>query len=289
MSTGNTATPRFKRGAHVASRTLGRLTASRRMLPSFLIVGAQRSGTTSMYRTLCQHPAVLKAVLHKGVHYFDLNYGRGLDWYRAHFPLEITARRVLRDIGIPAQTFESSPYYMVHPLAPARIAADLPNVKLVVLLRDPVERAYSAYAHELARGFETETFERALALEPERLHGQSERLAADPEAVSHSHQHNAYVARGQYVDHLEHLEGIIGRGRLHVVDSNAFFERPDDSYQEVLAFLGLPRMGEPRFEQHNARPRAPLPDALRQRLEAHFEPYDERLTQWLGCRPSWRR
>jgi hypothetical protein len=150
-------------------------------------------------------------------------------------------------------------------------------------------RAYSAYAHELARGFETETFERALALEPERLHGQSERLAADPEAVSHSHQHNAYVARGQYVDHLEHLEGIIGRGRLHVVDSNAFFERPDDSYQEVLAFLGLPRMGEPRFEQHNARPRAPLPDALRQRLEAHFEPYDERLTQWLGCRPSWRR
>ena len=68
MSTGNTATPRLKRNVHVVSRTVGRITARQRVLPSFLIVGAQRSGTTSMYRTLNQHPAVLKAVLHKGVH-----------------------------------------------------------------------------------------------------------------------------------------------------------------------------------------------------------------------------
>ncbi len=289
MSTGNTATPRLKRGVHVASRVVGRMTARHRMLPTFLIVGAQRSGTTSMYRTLNQHPAVLKAVLHKGVHYFDQNYSRGLNWYRAHFPLEATARRVHEDIGVHAQTFESSPYYMVHPLAPARIAADLPNVRLLVLLRDPVERAYSAYAHELARGFETEPFERALALEPERLQGQSERLAADPRATSEEHQHNAYVTRGQYVDYLEVLAGRFGRDRVHVVDSQAFFEQPEDSYGAVLDFLGLPRMGSPRFERHNARPRSPLPDTLRRKLEAHFEPYDERLTEWLGDRPSWHR
>ncbi|MBA3525011.1 MAG: sulfotransferase domain-containing protein [Geodermatophilaceae bacterium] len=288
MSTGSSATPRFKRGVHVASRAVGRLTARHRMLPAFLIVGAQRSGTTSMYRTLNQHPAVLKAVLHKGVHYFDENYGRGLNWYRAHFPLEATARRVYAEIGVRAQTFESSPYYMVHPLAPTRIAADLPGVKLLVLLRDPVERAYSAYAHELARGFETESFERALALEPERLLGQSERLASDPRARSREHQHNAYVTRGQYVDHLEVLADVFGRERIHVVDSQAFFEQPEDSYGHVLEFLGLPHLGRPRFEQHNARPRSPLPDPLRRKLEAHFEPYDQRLSEWLSARPSWR-
>src|SRR5580692_9445955 len=126
------------------------------MLPGFLIVGAQRCGTTSMYRALSEHPEVRKAVLHKGVHYFDMNYGRGLGWYRAHFPLA-------RGGGV---TFESSPYYLFHPLAAERIAADLPGVKLIVLVRDPVERAYSAYTHERARGFETESFEQAIEREP---------------------------------------------------------------------------------------------------------------------------
>ncbi len=288
MSTGNTATPRLKRNVHVVSRAVGRMTASRRMLPSFLIVGAQRSGTTSMHRTLSQHPAVLKAVLHKGVHYFDLNYERGMSWYRGHFPLESTARRVKERTGIPAQTLESSPYYMVHPLAPTRIAAELPGVKLLILLRDPVERAYSAHAHELARGFETMPFEPALALEHERLQGETERLAAHPDAVSHAHQHNAYLSRGQYVGYLEHLATIFGRDRLHVVDSQAFFSDPESSYDGVLRFLGLPNTGYPTFERHNARPRAPMPDMLRRRLEEHFQPYDERLEEWLGRRPSWR-
>lgn len=288
MSTGNTATPRLKRKVHVVSRTIGRITARQRVLPSFLIVGAQRSGTTSMYRTLSQHPAVLKAVLHKGVHYFDLNYGRGLSWYRGHFPLDSSARRVQRETGVPAQSMESSPYYMVHPLAPTRIAADLPDVKLLVLLRDPVERAYSAHAHELARGFETQPFERALALEPERLRGQTERLSSDPDAISHEHQHNAYLSRGQYVDYLEHLARLFGRDRLHAVDSHAFFAHPEGSYDGVLRFLGLPHTGYPTFERHNARPRAPMPDSLRRRLEEHFQPYDERLEEWLGRRPSWR-
>ncbi len=94
------------------------------MLPGFLIVGAQRCGTTSMYRALSEHPAVRKAVLHKGVHYFDMNYDHGLAWYRAHFPLRAGAGA---RGGAGAVTFESSPYYMFHPLAAQRIAADLPG------------------------------------------------------------------------------------------------------------------------------------------------------------------
>ena len=115
----------------IAARS-GRLTASWRMQPRFLIIGAQRCGTTSLYTSLTAHPAVLPAVLHKGVHYFDTAYGRGPAWYRAHFPLQLTADRVERRTGSAPITGESSPYYLFHPLAGERIARDLPEVRLPV-------------------------------------------------------------------------------------------------------------------------------------------------------------
>jgi hypothetical protein len=281
--------PPAKQAVHVLSLSAGRLTSRSRMLPTFLIVGAQRCGTTSMYRTLCQHPAVVKAVLHKGVHYFDMAYDRGPGWYQAHFPLRAVARRATRGAGAPPVTFESSPYYMFHPLAPERIARDLPEVRLLVLLRDPVERAYSGHAHEVAHGFETEPFESALELEAARLEGQAERIAVDPGYFSYSHQHHSYVARGQYVDQLGRLERHFGRDRLHVVDSGDFFTDPEAVYDGVLAFLGLPNRGYPAFKRRNARPRSPMPDSVRATLEKHYGPYDERLAAWLGHEPSWRR
>jgi hypothetical protein len=279
--------PPAKRAAHAVSVTAGRLTSPARMLPGFLIVGAQRCGTTSMYRTLSQHPAVRKPVLHKGVHYFDMNYGRRLGWYRAHFPVAALAALAAR--SAPPQTFESSPYYMFHPLAGRRIAADLPGVKLLVLLRDPVERAYSAYAHERARGFEDESFEVALELESARLDGEAERIAAEPGYLSHSHQHHAYRTRGQYIEQLERLTSLFGRDAVLVVDSGDFFTKPEPVYDSVLDFLALPRGDYPLFERHNARPRSALPEAVSAALAEHFLPYDERLIAWLGHIPSWRR
>ena len=146
--------------------------------------------------------------------------------------------------------FESSPYYMFHPLAADRISRDLPGVKLLVLLRDPVERAYSGHAHEMSMGFETEPFERALELEDARLEGEAE--------------------------------------RIHVVDSDAFFTDPGPVYNDILQFLGLPRRGPPAFKRRNARARAPMTGETRSALEEHYRPHDERLATWLGHQPSWR-
>jgi hypothetical protein len=281
-----------KRVVHAGSRSYGQLTAAARMLPTFLICGGQRCGTTSLYRALAQHPAVLKAVLHKGVHYFDVSYQRGMRWYQGHFPRQRTADRVSASLGgVPVHTFESSPYYMYHPHAASRIAEDLPGVKLVVLVRDPVERAYSQHAHELARGFESElNFGRALALEPARLRGQHERLLADPADYSFAHQHHAYRARGEYVEYLQRLAALVGRDRIHVVDSEEFFARPEPVFDRLLDFLDLPHLGYPSFEQHNARPRAtPMDPGIRRDLEAHYAPFDDRLAGWLGRELTWRR
>jgi hypothetical protein len=254
------------------------------MLPSFLIVGAQRGGTSSMKRALSQHPAVFDPILHKEVHYFDLAYHRGLGWYRSRFPLQ--AREWMA--GTPAVAFESTPYYMFHPLAPERIARDLPDVKLLVLVRDPTERAYSAHAHELFLRYETEPFERALELEATRLEGEAERIVNEQGYASFSHQHHAYRARGQYAEQLERLESVFGHERIHVVDSEAFFAKPEPIYDAVLEFLGLPHRGYPPFERYNARARAPMSSTVRAALDEHYRPYDERLAKWLGRDPSWR-
>src|SRR5699024_4454183 len=130
---------------------LAGLTAADRSLPDFILVGGQRCGTTSLFRAFEQHPLIVRPRLNKGINYFDLNYYRGEAWYRAHFPRRNRTRRVH---GVDSVTFEASGYYMFHPLAPARIANDLPDIKIVVMLRDPVERAFSAWKHESARGYD---------------------------------------------------------------------------------------------------------------------------------------
>jgi hypothetical protein len=270
----------MKEGSRTVTRTAGRLSSGLRMLPDFLLVGTQRGGTTSLFRALAAHPDVAQPNLHKGVHYFDVNYARGMDWYRGHFPLRRGSRLA----------FESAGYYMHHPLAPERIVADLPGVRLLVLLRDPVERAYSAHKHELARGFETEaSFERALALEPERLDGEADRIRNEPGYLSHGHRHHSYLDRGHYADQLDVLFALFGRDRVHVAYAEEFFGEPEPCYDAIVDFLGLPRWRPSAFERHNARPSSPLTAELRERLAEHFAPYDERLAALLGEAPPWRR
>lgn len=276
-----------RRLAREGAFLFGRATNRGRLLPAFLIAGAQRSGTSSLYRALADHPQVLPAVLHKGVHFFDRNYGRGLPWYRSHFPLRRTSDRLERRSGAPVVTFESSPYYLFHPLSAQRIAAELPEVKIITLVRDPVERAFSAHAHELARGYETEPFEIALELEAERTRGERDRMIADPTYNSFSLQHHSYLARSRYIEQFEDLTAHIDRSRFLVVDSHRLFEDPAPALKEVFDFLELEQPNQLAYDQHNARPRSPMDAAVRDRLEAQFRPYDERLAAWLGWTPRW--
>jgi len=111
---------------------------------------------------------------------------------------------------------------------------------------------------------------------------------ADPAYFSHSHQHHAYRARGQYIEQLERLERHFGRERIHVVDSAAFWADPEPSFNAVLDFLGLPRYANVAFAQYNARPRAPMGVIPRRKLREHFRPYDDRLATWLDRKLSWQ-
>jgi sulfotransferase family protein len=268
---------------------LNMLTAGSRPLPDFLIIGAQRSGTTSLYRYLLEHPQVMPATPSKGVHYFDLHPERSLRWYRAHFPTQRARRARERRFGGPIVTGEGSPYYLFHPHGPSRAAAAVPRARVIAMLRDPVERAYSHYRQEYARGFEdAETFEDALALEPSRLAGERERMLADPAYASRAVQHHAYVARGEYVDQLAAWREHFPAEQMHVICAERFFADPAGVYAGVLRFLGLPDPPKaPGFKAYNARPAAGMAAETRERLEAHYAEPNRRLEEFLGMRMDW--
>ncbi|MCR6688018.1 sulfotransferase [Cellulomonas sp.] len=262
-------------------RAWGMATAGLRLLPSIVIVGAQRAGTTTLFRLFSDHPSVLRATLSKGVGYFDLSYHRGPRWYRAHFPLRRPSRT-------PYVTFESSGYYSFHPLAIDRLAADLPDAHVVYMVRNPVDRAYSAHRHELARGFETEEFARAIELEPERLAGEVDKILADPRYESLHHRHHAYLARSRYSEQVARMHAALGPDRVHVVDADAFFAAPQEVFADLQRAVGLPVWTPASVEQWNARARDPLDPVLRAELMDHFAPYDDELSRLTGRAPSWR-
>jgi Sulfotransferase domain len=279
-------------GARNGLMMANRPTVRARLLPTFLIAGAARCGTTTMYATLSQHPAIAPSLLRtKEVHFFDNRYDRGLAWYQCHFPLRARVARAAHAAGArEPHAFESGVSYMFHPLAPERIKRDLPGVKLLVLLRDPVERAFSSHANSVSKNCELEPFERAIELESTRLSGERERILADPSYASLSYRQHAYRTRGEYIDQIERLEALFGRESIHVVDSAAFFADPAPWYDGVLDFLGVPNAGYPVFKHLNARARpAPMSDSVRKSLMEHYRPYDERLAKWLGWEPTWCR
>lgn len=264
-----------------AYRCVAAPTAPLRLQPGFIMIGAQRCGTTSVFRALMAHPQLVRPLFHKGVNYFDLNYYRGAGWYRSHFPLGEVARRRTARYGAPV-AFEASGYYLYHPFAIERLARDLPGIKLVAMVRNPVERAFSAYKHESARGFEHESFGRALELEDARLEGEIERMRADPSYESYSHRHQSYRHRGQYAEQLERAFAFVPRERVHVIQSEAFFRQPAQEYRRLVEFLGLRPFEPTTFGPYNARPGAPLDPGIRRMLEEHFGPHNEQLAKLLA-------
>ncbi len=182
-------------------------------LPEFVVVGAQRCGSTSLYRYLEDHPAVFMAAV-KELHFFDRHFDRGLSWYREQFADASPAQRA----------GEATPRYMASATAVERLAATLPEARLLAILRDPVERAYSHYWMERARGRENGSFEAAIAAEEARH---------DPEVLP------AYLGQGRYITQLERICRLVPRHHLHVILLEDLLARPEATFAQVCRFLDI--------------------------------------------------
>jgi hypothetical protein len=196
-------------------------------LPDFLGLGVQKGGTTTLQRLLEQHPdAFLPAA--KELHYFSLHCAEGEAWYRDQFA---PAR--------PGQLCgEITPYYLFHPQVPSRVQTLLPEARLIVLLRDPVERVLSQYFHSVRLGLETLPIEEALAAEPWRLQDAEAALIA-PEGRHRSHQEHSYLSRSRYENQLPSWQARFVSSQLLVLRSEDLFEHPQAVWDQVLRFLAL--------------------------------------------------
>jgi lipopolysaccharide transport system ATP-binding protein len=275
------------------SRRFRQATSRLRILPAYLIIGAQRAGTTSLYDFLCRHPDVAgptaaKTDIHwaKELHFFDDKYWLGVDWYRSFFPLAVT-RAVIRRRGGDLLAGEASPSYLFHPAVPERVATTVPDVRLIALLRDPIERAYSHYQLMVRTGREELSFEDALAAEDERLAAEEERMRADPRHSSANYRHYAYLTRGLYADQLERWLAYFPREQLLVVRAEDFRARPGEIYAEIIAFLGLRPWQPAEFPPRNRASYAPIDPALRARLEERFAEPNARLARLLDRDFAW--
>jgi len=243
------------------------------LLPDFLIIGAQRCGTTSLYEYLNSHPNVIPAS-QKEIHFFDYNFNKGISWYKSQF----------RSGGI---TGEASPYYIFHPHSSSRIAKFLPKVKLIILLRNPVDRAYSHYHHEVRIGKENLSFEEAIQEEKTRLSGELDKMINDESYFSFNHQHFTYLARGKYVIQLKSWFEKFSKEQIFILESEIFFKEPNKILKQVFEFLNLPQKSDIATKIFEKGSYVPINKDTRKNLVDYFKPHNKRLYQFLGREFGW--
>lgn len=263
---------------------------SLRSLPSFIIVGCQKGGTSSLFEYLVQHPDIFPA-REKELHFFDLKYGRGLNWYRSQFPLLLHRRRWKRP-NSQVITGEATPYYMFHPHAPRRMAKILPRARLIAILRDPVKRAFSHFQHNLrgvGAAFETLSFEDAIACENERLGPEIEKMMADQNYNSPTYQRFSYVARGLYVNQIDEILKHYPREQLLVLKSEEMFSDPQAICSRIFDFLEMPPhvVRNTQVINRGGYKKNSEPSKTEGQLREFYAPYNQQLFERIGEDFGW--
>lgn len=286
-------------------------TSSMRFLPGFIIFGVARGGTTSLYNYLTSHPNIAPSMT-KEVMFFDAKFHQGFRWYQAHFPSQFSPFGKKKLIA-----GEASPSYFHHPLVPNRIKAALPQVKLIVLLRNPVDRAYSHYSYAVKAGREPLPFEIAVKLQmAERACFEQEQVfAAEDKYHQRIYHPHAYLSKGIYVEHLKRWFECFSQQpgtqaqpneppkQILVLQSETLYQEPAKVLQQTLEFLEMPQWSPTNYQQYNqaghhfalsaTRTKSvsikpePMAPSIRQELIEYFKPYNEKLYEFLGTDFGW--
>lgn len=270
-------------GPKQTRRIRGRLLGRGHLLPDFIIIGAARSGTTHLLGQLNAHPNVLEGP--RETHFFDSHrYAYGLSWYRLRFPASKTRRQACAQGLHPVLTGESSPSYLSHPSAPARVARGVPEARLLVLLRDPAARAASHWAWCLRQCGETRSFREAVEAElgpPGDTAGL--RIPTDKRPND-----ALVVRRGLYQPQLERWQTHVPRDHMMIIQSERWFRDPPGVMAEVCDFLHLPSQETlPRVMRNRNKPHEPFDPEVLARLREFYRPHNEELAEYLGMDFDW--
>lgn len=281
-------------GADALTRGVALATAGDRPYPDFLVVGAKRGGTTSLFNYLTQHPGIFGLFPQvrgkKSTDYYFANRAHSDRWYRSHFHTERFRAVHARRSGHRPLSFEASPYYIWDPRIAPRIAKNAPSTKAILLVRDPVKRAWSHYQERVQNGVEPMSFGDALAAEDTRLDGERERMMKDPSYHSTAWDWYAYRSRGEYLPQIEQWQKHFPADQLLVQLSEELYSDTQATLDRIYAFLEVPQHVLPATRTYNAtwRTRDDAPQEEASQLAGHFAPHNKALAQHLGRELPWR-
>lgn len=247
--------------------------------PDFVVLGAQKCGTTALYHCLTQHPQIRMAHGKEETHYFNKHYWRGDGWYLNHFPIRLSMSRGHDRLPVVG---DSTPCYIFNPSVPSKLYRLLPEARFLVLLRDPVERALSHYFHSVRKGHESLALKAAFEAESDRLAGERERIVSDPYYYSQVYNHFSYRLRGLYRDQIDAWLEYFPLERFKFLRSDHFSQAPQETMDEVWDFLGLAsyRLNKPRRD--NAGAWEAVDNGLVAQLQEYYEEPNRRLAELLG-------
>lgn len=266
------------------SKFLRLLTSPLRSGPDFVVIGAQKSGTTSMYAYLVQHPQI-HTCAKKELHYFDTYIHRGDLFYRSFFPLKSQVKT--GDI-----CGEASTGYLLHPLVPKRIKEFNSDAKIIALLRDPVDRAISSYHHQIRKGTETLSMREAFEIEEERLKEQWQnvltRTGEDVKKSSKEVRQFSYKKRGMYLEQLKPYFETFSKENIYIEYSENFFKDPARILKEIFAFLGVDSSFTPSdLAPKNVKAYANADESIINWLKDYYRVPNKQLEEFLGRKSPW--
>ena len=272
------------------NRFINNITSNFRTLPNFLIIGYYKSATTSLYDYLVQHENIGKSS-RKEIQYFSFSYWRGINWYRSYFPTFFTKRRIERETGSKFCTGEASPQYIFHPYSLNRINEVLPNVKLILLLRNPVDRAYSHYIHEKNRGNESlDSFEEAIELDDERYEIMFSKFKNNEIKEFNSKLYlSPYIRMGQYISEIKMLFNIFSQKKILILDTNDLDTFPEKIVNKVLNFLDLPSTSKINYLKKNIGKYPKMNFKTREKLIEYYKPYNLEIKNFLNIKFNWNK
>lgn len=277
--------------ANTATRRFAVLTAGSRPLPDFLIVGTKRGGTTSMWNWLVEHPGVVGMYPEvrgsKSSDYFFDGGVRGERWYRSHFHTRRHREALEERRGHRVVTGEASPLYMYDPRVCAQVVTLMPRIKVIVQLRNPVDRAFSHWQERVQQQVEPLSFRAALDAEEQRTSGELERMLADPAYYSQAFDWFSYRDRGVYEPQVARWLGALPSSQVHIVNSEEFSADEQGVMNGVSDFLGVPRYERQGFARHNLSTRAAMDEATRAELGRFYRPHNARLYELIERDLNW--
>ena len=251
----------------VLKRHVYGLTSPLRVLPDFIVIGAVRSGTTSLYHYLGQHPIIVKSAYDE-LGYFDSNYELGLNWYKSLFPSVFQKRKIEKRFG-KFMTYEVTPFYIYNEKVPRRIHKILPDIKLIVILRNPVDRAYSNYF----LGNQKEKFEDVIKKERETI----EKIDRSNKEEYYKFVHTSMLARGFYAEQLEKWYKVFHKEQILIIKSEELATETNKILNDIFHFLGLEKYNIQDSSKKNKINYEPMKKETRKDLIEFFKPYNKIL------------